>query len=90
VVKFHRPTQPDICGTIHKSGKFTVQRKTVGKRMAAKLRSIGTELRRRMHQPIAKTGDWLKQVIRGYFNYHALLLGPVKKVAISAGESRGQ
>lgn len=61
-----------ICGTIHKSGKFTVHRKTAGKRMKAKLRSIGAELRRRMHQPIAKTGDWLKQVVRGYFNYHAV------------------
>ena len=61
-----------ICGTIHKSGKFTVHRKTAGKRMKAKLRSIGAQLRRRMHQPIAKTGDWLKQVVRGYFNYHAV------------------
>jgi RNA-directed DNA polymerase len=61
-----------ICGTIHKSGKFTVHRKTVGKRMTAKLRSIGAELRRRMHQPIAETGGWLKQVVRGYFNYHAV------------------
>jgi RNA-directed DNA polymerase len=61
-----------ICGTIHKSGKFTVHRKTVGKRMTAKLRSVGVELRRRMHKPIAETGDWLKQVVRGYFNYHAV------------------
>jgi len=61
-----------ICGTIHKSGKFTVHRRTVGRRMTAKLRSIGVELRRRMHQPIAETGGWLQQVVRGYFNYHAV------------------
>jgi len=61
-----------ICGTIHKSGKFTVHRKTVGKRMRAKLRSIGVDLRRRMHQPIADTGEWLKRVVRGYFQYHAV------------------
>jgi len=61
-----------ICGTIHKSGKFTVHRRTMGRRMTAKLRSIGVELRRRMHQPIAETGDWLQQVVRGYFNYHAV------------------
>ena len=61
-----------ICGTIHKSGKFTVHRKTVGKRMTAKLRSIGVELRKRRHKPIAETGEWLKQVVRGYFNYHAV------------------
>jgi DNA polymerase II large subunit len=61
-----------ICGTIHKRGKFTVHRKTVGKRMAAKLRSIRVELRRRIHQPIAETGDWLRQVVGGYFRYHAV------------------
>jgi RNA-directed DNA polymerase len=61
-----------ICGTIQKSGKFTVHRKTAGKRMRAKLRSIGVELRRRMHQPIAGTGEWLEQVVRGYFQYQAV------------------
>jgi len=61
-----------ICGTIWKSGKFTVHRKTVGKRMTGKLQSIATELRRRMHEPIAHTGNWLKQVVRGYYNYHAV------------------
>ena len=61
-----------ICGTIHKSGKFTVQRKTVGKRMTAKLRAVGVELRRRMPMPVAETGDWLKQVVRGYYQYHAV------------------
>jgi len=61
-----------ICGTIWKSSKFTVHRKTVGKRMRAKLQSIRAELRRRMHEPIEQTGNWLKQVVRGYFNYHAV------------------
>jgi len=61
-----------ICGTIWKSGKFTVARKTVGKRMTAKLGSIAAELRKRLNDPIEQTGDWLKQVVRGYFNYHAV------------------
>jgi hypothetical protein len=61
-----------ICSTIHKSGKFTVKRKTVGKRMTAKLRDIAAKLRRRMNDPIEQTGGWLKQVVRGYFNYHAI------------------
>lgn len=30
------------------------------------------ELRRRMHQPIPEQGKWLKQVITGYFPYHAV------------------
>jgi len=61
-----------ICSTIHKSGKFTVKRKTVGKRMTAKLRDVAAKLRRRINDPTEQTGDWLKQVERGYFNYHAV------------------
>ena len=61
-----------ICSTIHKSGKFTVKRKTVGKRMTAKLRDIAAKLRRRMNDSIEQTGNWLTQVVRGYFNYHAV------------------
>ena len=61
-----------LCGTTWKHGKFTVTRQTVGKRMRAKLKAIRAELRRRMHEPIAPTGDWLRQVVRGYFNYHAV------------------
>ena len=61
-----------ICSTIHKSGKFTVKRKTVGKRMTAKLHDVAAKLRRRINDPIEQTGDWLKQVERGYFRYHAV------------------
>ncbi len=61
-----------ICGTIWKSGKYTVKRKTVGKRMAAKLQDIAAKLRGRMNDTIEQTGDWLKQVVRGYYNYHAI------------------
>ena len=40
--------------------------------MVAKLKMIGEELRRRMHWPIPQVGKWLRQVVRGYFNYHAV------------------
>jgi len=61
-----------ICSTIYKSGKFTVKRKTVGKRMTAKLRDVAAKLRKRMNDPIEQTGNWLNQVARGYYNYHAV------------------
>ena len=61
-----------ICGTIWKSGKYTVHRRTVGKRMTAKLKNIAAALHKRRHDPIGKTGDWLRQVVRGYNNYHAV------------------
>jgi RNA-directed DNA polymerase len=61
-----------ICSTIHKSGKFTVKRKTIGKRMTAKLHDVAAKLRKRMNDPIEQTGNWLNQVVRGYFHYHAV------------------
>ena len=44
-----------------------VQRKTIGKRMAAKLKEIKAELQQRMHESIEVTLKWLKSVVRGYF-----------------------
>jgi hypothetical protein len=38
----------------------------------AKLKEIKTELRRRMHWPIPEQGRWLKQVLTGYYAYHAV------------------
>ena len=59
-----------ICGKT-RSGKFQIKRKTRRDRMRAKLREIKEAMRRRMHQPIPEQGKWLRQVVRGYFNYHA-------------------
>ena len=60
-----------ICGT-HRSGKFRVQRRTMQKRMTAKLHELKGELQRRRHQPIPEQGQWLQQVVRGYFGYHGV------------------
>jgi hypothetical protein len=40
--------------------------------MRAKLREVKEELRRRMHEPIPEQGKWLRQVVAGFFNYHAV------------------
>jgi RNA-directed DNA polymerase len=61
-----------ICGTSHKTSYFTVQRRTIGKRMAAKLQDIRAKLRTRMHARMRGTARWLVQVVRGYFQYHAV------------------
>jgi group II intron reverse transcriptase/maturase len=53
-------------------GKFQIKRKSRPDRMRAKLQAIKQELRRRMHQPVPRQGQWLKQVVTGYFNYHAV------------------
>src|ERR1700747_1992126 len=53
-------------------GKFLLKRRSRRDRMKAKLKEIGGELRRRMHQPIPQQATWLKQVVVGYFRYHAV------------------
>jgi group II intron reverse transcriptase/maturase len=61
-----------ICGRTRTAGRFTVRRKTIGKRMRAKLREIKQKLRQRMHDAIPEVGKWLRSVVQGYFNYHAV------------------
>ena len=40
--------------------------------MRAKLLAIKIELRRILHDPIAKTGAWVKQMLKGHLNYFAV------------------
>lgn len=61
-----------ICGRSREKGYFTVFRKTIGKRMAAKLKDIGQKLRQRRHDSNKETLKWLISVVRGYFQYHAV------------------
>jgi hypothetical protein len=61
-----------ICGQSRKRGKFLVLRRTIRRRLLAKLKELKTELRRRRHQPVADLGKWLKSVVQGFFNYHAV------------------
>jgi RNA-directed DNA polymerase len=60
-----------ICGKSRR-GKFLVKRKTRRDRMRAKLQEVKKVLRRCMHQSIPEQGKWLRRVVRGYFNYHAV------------------
>jgi len=61
-----------ICGKTWKGKWFTVRRQTVKKRLRSKLQAIRRELRKRWHERIAETGEWLRSVVQGYFNYHAV------------------
>jgi len=72
-----KPETFDFLGFTHISGKsskgyFTVRRMTIRKRMRKKLEEIKQQLRRRMHDPVAETGKWLRRVVQGYFNYYAV------------------
>ena len=72
-----KPETFDFLGFTHISGKnrlgrFTVRRLTIRKRMRRKLREIKQQIRHRMHDPVRQTGEWLRSVVQGYFNYYAV------------------
>ena len=60
-----------ICGKSRR-GKFLLWRKSRRDRLQAKLLAVKEEMRRRMHQPIPRQGKWLRGVVSGWFNYHAV------------------
>jgi RNA-directed DNA polymerase len=61
-----------MCGKLRKNGAFTVRRQTSGKKMRAKLKAIKEQLQRRRHDSNVAVGAWLRLVVQGYFNYHAV------------------
>jgi len=60
-----------ICGKTL-GGKFIVFRRTIGKRMTAKLKELKQELRRRLHRPVPEVGKWLRSVLLGHYRYYGL------------------
>jgi hypothetical protein len=72
-----KPETFDFLGFTHISGKnrrgqFTVKRRTIAQRLRGKLRELKQQLRQRRHDSLAQTGPWLRSVVQGYFNYHAV------------------
>ena len=59
------------CGKTRK-GWFTVLRRTVHKRLQAKLREVHQDLRKRLHDPIPNVGAWLRSVLAGHFRYYGV------------------
>jgi group II intron reverse transcriptase/maturase len=60
-----------ICGK-SRAGCFLIHRKSRRDRMRAKLKDIKKALWQRMHQSMSAQGKWLRQVVCGYFNHHAV------------------
>jgi RNA-directed DNA polymerase len=81
-----KPETFNFLGFTHISGRsrqgtFQLKRKSRRDRMRTKLREIKEILRQRMHDPIPQQGRWLRHVVRGYFNYHAV---PTNAQSLSA------
>ncbi len=60
-----------VCGQTRK-GTFTIRRISSAKKMRGKLQDIKTQLNRRLHVKMSDTGRWLRRVVQGWFNYHAV------------------
>jgi RNA-directed DNA polymerase len=60
-----------FCGQLT-TGPFIVWRITAKKRMVAKVKAIKAELRRRKHHRTTEVGGWLRRVVLGYYQYHAV------------------
>jgi len=61
-----------ICGKTRKGNRFTIRRRTTAKRLRAKLHDIHGQIRCRLHAGIGSVGGWLRAVVQGYMNYHAI------------------
>ena len=61
-----------MCGTTRKTGRFIVKRQTIRTRLSATLRALKAELRHRWHVPVPQLGRWLRSVVQGWLNYHAV------------------
>jgi RNA-directed DNA polymerase len=61
-----------ICGKRRKDGGFTIRRKSIAKRLRRKVKEVSDKLMRMRHNPVPDQGRWLRAVVQGYFNYHAV------------------
>lgn len=60
-----------ICG-VNRNGNFQLRRKTIGKRLRAKLRALKIEMHKRWMYSIPEMGRWLGRVLTGHFNYYGV------------------
>lgn len=72
-----RPDTFDFLGFTHISGRsrrggFLLQRTSMAKRFRATLRAIRERLHASRHRPIREQGAWLRRVVVGWMNYHAI------------------
>ena len=72
-----RPETFDFLGFTHycardRKGRFRVGRKPAAKRVTRTLKRIKEVLRRRMHDSVEVTGQWLGRVLNGWLNYYAV------------------
>jgi group II intron reverse transcriptase/maturase len=61
-----------IVGIKRSNRMYTVLRRTIQKKMRAKLKEVKQELRDRMHYSVDDQGKWLKSIIEGHNRYYGV------------------
>jgi group II intron reverse transcriptase/maturase len=61
-----------VCGQKVMTRKFHVRRLSAKKRLRTKLQAVRQMLHKQRHRPIPEQGEWLRGVVRGWLNYHAV------------------
>lgn len=61
-----------ICAKRKSDGSFTLRRKTIAKRLRAKIKKVRETLMRLRHRPVSEQGGWLRSVVQGHFNYYGV------------------
>jgi group II intron reverse transcriptase/maturase len=61
-----------LCGQTFRTRKFHLRRLSANRRLRAKLQAVKQALLRQRHQPLPEQGAWLRAVVQGWLNYHAV------------------
>lgn len=79
------------CGA-NGAGYFTICRRSVRKRVEARLRVVQQAFRARMHAGLQEVGGWLQRVVTGFSNYHRVPgnLASLRRFRERAGPYRRQ
>ncbi|VAW76146.1 Retron-type RNA-directed DNA polymerase [hydrothermal vent metagenome] len=61
-----------VCARKRKTKTFIVKRLSIKKRLRERLKVVYDLLLKNRHKPIEKQGRWLRSVVLGFYNYHAV------------------
>lgn len=61
-----------ICAKRRDGRGFALRRKTMTKKLRAKVAEVSQLLMRNRHMPLPEQGGWLKSVVQGHFNYYGV------------------
>ena len=72
-----KPETFDFLGFTHicakdRHGRFKLYRKTILKRLRAKIKVVRETLFRNRHLPVSELGAWLRAVMQGHYNYYGV------------------